>query len=259
MTKWADLVPEPEIVAALAHAGNRPEAGDQNKKRNWSERFANGCAIAVASALRKSKELKSRKVRPQSLEEGTEPLTPLGAGTSKRIDVTVSDEVLGLELGVSLKGLNFRDKRSQNFDKNLTGRLYEIADEVRMVHEHLPHAFMIGIFFLPLDSTEDKIKGNSSFANAVTKLRTRTGRLDPAIAGHASRCDSAYVGLYTTGAEGGGYPKGLVRFSNVLVNPPKRGRPRIEDTLSLDEMIHEIVAEAMHSSGLEWGEPEPEA
>jgi len=174
-----DLAPDPAFAEALQHAGGRPETGDQNQKRHWSESFANGCAVATATALR-GPSVGDKRILPASLADGTEPLTPLGAGTSKRIDVTVADPVLGLEVGLSLKGLNFRDRKRGNFDKNLTGRLYELADEVRLVHEHLPHAFMVGVFFLPLDATMDKIKGNSSFANTVTKLRERTGRLDPA-------------------------------------------------------------------------------
>ena len=167
--RWSDLESQADIVAALAHAGQRPESGTQNDKRGWSERFANGCAVAFANQFRQS-ALEKKRILPLSLQQGTEPLTPLGSGTSKRIDVTVADPVLGLELGVSLKGLNFRDAKSGNFDKNLTGRLYELADEVRLVHEHLPHAFMVGVIFLPIASTIDKTeKGNSSFANAVVK------------------------------------------------------------------------------------------
>jgi hypothetical protein len=188
------------------------------------------------------------------LEGGTEPLTPLGSATSKRIDVTVADPILGLEVGVSLKGLNF--SVSGNYDKNLTGRLYEMADEVRLVHEHLPHAFMVGIFFLPLAAATDKKKGNSSFANTVLKLRSRTGRLDPALSAHASKCDAAFVGLYSNGSEAGGYKRGLARFLNVERAPPRRGRPPIASTLSLAEMVELIVQKATHADTVLWGEPE---
>jgi hypothetical protein len=103
-------------------------------------------------------------------------------------------------------------------DKNLTGRLYELVDEVRLVHEHLPRALMTGIFFLPIAAATDKPKGKSSFAHTVVKLRERTGRLDPSLAHHAHRCDCAFVGLYRTGTEGG-YPAGIVRFLNVSECP----------------------------------------
>ena len=99
---WSDLQPEKGLVEALDYAGPRPEDGDQNDKRNWSFRFANGCAIAIADQFRGHDELARKTVKPLSLASGTEPLTPLGAGVQKRIDVTVADAVLGLELGVSL-------------------------------------------------------------------------------------------------------------------------------------------------------------
>jgi hypothetical protein len=253
--RWMDLSPDEGILAALDHAGSRPEMGTQDQKRGWSERFANGCAIAVAAVLRKS-AVGDRLIRPKSLSEGTEPLTPLGAGTSKRIDVTVVDSVLGLEIGVSLKGLNFRDGSSGNFDKNLTGRLYELGDEVRLVHEHLPRAFMVGMFFLPVEAATDKVSGNSSFANAVVKLRARTGRLDPSIGAQALRCDASYVGLYSVDAADTSISRGVVRFLDVNNNPPRRGRPQVEHTFSLEEVVADFVAKATFSSNISWAEPE---
>lgn len=258
-SRWSDLAPDKEILAALDHAGSRPESGSQDDKRHWSERFAHACAVAIANEVRRCKQLpKAKHVLPLSLAEGTEPLTPLGAGTTKRIDVTVADPVLGLELGFSLKGLNFKDAGSGNYDKNLTGRLYELGDEVRMVHEHLPHAFMVGVFFLPMASTSDKSTGQSSFAHTVAKLRDRTGRLDFALAGHAPRCDTGWVALYTLGTEPQRYPRGLVRFFNVETAPPHRGRPRVGVTLSLEEMVDTVVAQATRTTERQYSDPEPE-
>lgn len=258
--RWSGLAPDPEIVTALDYAGARPELGDQQAKRRWSELFAHACAVAMANEVRRCGQLpRGKTILPLSLEEGTEPLTPLGAGTSKRIDVTVADPVLGLELGFSLKGLNFKDGASGNYDKNLTGRLYELGDEVRMVHEHLPHAFMVGVFFLPIESTNDKSAGQSSFAHAVAKLRDRTGRLDFALAGHAARCDSSWVALYTLGTEPQQYARGLARFFNVQSPPPHRGRPQVATTLSLKEMVDAVVAEATRSTARQYSEPEPDA
>jgi hypothetical protein len=92
------------------------------------------------------------------------------------------------EPGLLSARLNFAYGGSGNYDKNLTGRLYELVDEVRLVHEHLPRALMTGIFFLPVAAATDKTKGKSSFAHTVVKLRERTGRLDPSLAHHAQRC-----------------------------------------------------------------------
>ena len=256
--RWSDLLPEPGIVAALQHAGPRQESGNQNEKRRWSEKFANGCAVSIARQFRHS-AVRSKRILPIDLELGTEPLTPLGSGTSKRIDVTVVDAVLGLEIGVSLKGLNFSDASSNNYDKNLTGRLYELGDEVRLVHEHLPHAFMVGMFFLPMESTKDKTeRAASSFAHTVTKLRERTGRLDPALSAHAARCDASFVAVYTTGEERAGYQAGLVRFFDVKNAPPRRGRPLVAATQSLAETVDDIVSRAMFKETALWSDPEPD-
>jgi hypothetical protein len=147
--RWSELTPEPAIVAALDHAGRRPPANaEREPKKRWSELFAHACAVAFADAFRIS-DVRHKSIKPESLTVGTEPLTPLGSHTDKRIDVTVVDRVLGLEIGLSLKGLNFPDGKSGNYDKNMTGRLYEMGDEVRVVHEHLPHAFMVGVFSCP--------------------------------------------------------------------------------------------------------------
>jgi len=257
---WYDLSPEPAIVEALDYAGERPENGDQNAKRRWSEKFAHACAVAFARELRACAMLKGKTVTPSAIGEGTESLVPLGAGSSKRIDVTVVDRILGLEIGLSLKGLNFRDSNGDQFDKNLTGRMYELADEVRLVHEWLPRAFMAAVFFLPLESTADKTsRAPSSFARTVTNLRDRTGRLDPSLSGQASRCDAAYVALYSTGEAGTSFPRGLIRLVNVNTAPPRRGRPRIADTLSIQEAVNEIVERATYSAEAEWAEPEPDA
>jgi hypothetical protein len=257
--RWADLVPEPGIVTALTHAGARPEGGTQSEKRHWSELFAHACALAFADELRRAQELRGKNVTPTAIGQGSEKLVPLGAGTSKRIDVTVVDRVLGLEIGMSLKGLNFRDSNGDHFDKNLTGRMYEMSDEMRLVHEYLPRAFMVGVFFLPLDSTVDKTeRADSSFARAVLALRDRTGRLDPSLGGQASRCDAAYVALYATGSEPQGYPPGVTRLMNVQSDPPRRGRPKVSATLSVPEAVQQVVAQATFSAGTKWGQAEPD-
>ncbi|CAN7212787.1 hypothetical protein [Massilia sp. LjRoot122] len=250
--QWCDLIPSKDIESALGDPDERTSADTQIKKKEWSKQFADRCARVIAKELRRP-ILSKKRVLPDPTT-GTELLVPLGAGTSKRIDVTVADPLLGLEIGVSLKGLNFRDEKGRNYDKNLTGRLYELADEVRLVHEYLPRALMVGVFFLPLGSTNDKSKGISSFAKTVVKLRERSGRQDPTLVGQASRCDMAFVGLYSVDEPG--YPRGLLRFFDVRNNPPRRGRPLIEDTLSLKEMVDMIVARAIFAEGLSWGTAE---
>lgn len=257
LLRWADLAPDPGISAALAYAGSRPTAAaSQDEKRRWSERFADYCAVSFAECFRRG-SLQNKVIKPLTIEEGTEPLTPLGSGTSKRIDVTIVDQILGLEIGASLKGLNFRDKRSGNFDKNLTGRLYELGDEMRVVHDHLPHAFMAAVLLLPIEAALDKSDAApSSFAHAVRKLRERTGRLDPALAAHSSRCDAGFVGLYSDGTAGFVY--GVARFFDVLGKPPRRGRPLVVETLDMQQVADLVTERARYEEGIDWGFSEPD-
>jgi hypothetical protein len=254
---WAHLDAEPNVIKALDHAGERPpDSAGRERRQNWSDKFADACAVALADEFRKSRLARIKKILPESIEKGTEPVTPLGSGTKKKIDVTITDSVLGLEIGVCLKGLNFKDGSGLNYDKNLTGRLYELGDEVRLVHEHLPHCFMVGIFFLPVESTDDKKSkaSMSSFAHTVIKLRGRTGRLDVALGGQSTRCDVSFVGLYAIGNEG--LTRGAIRFFDTSNPPPKRGRPRLTDTLSLSQLVADIIARATFSTKVEWGHAE---
>jgi hypothetical protein len=134
-----------------------------------------------------------------------------------------------------------------------------LGDEVRMVHEHLPHSFIVGVIFLPIESTVDKLTGQSPFAHAVAKLRDRTGRLDFALAGRAPRCDSSWwVGLYALSVEPQGFPRGLTRFFNVSGPRPRRGRPLVSMTASLTEMVNSVVAAATGAEGHRYCDPEPE-
>jgi hypothetical protein len=220
----------------------------RDMRKRWSERFANGSATMLANELRGHRVV-SRRYRVAPLPDGTgqETFWPLGYRSGKRIDVVVAGELAGLQLGASLKGLNFRDDEGGNFDKNLTGRLYELADEMTTVHRHLPRAFMAGIFFMPVDGCFDKGSGQSSFAHAVLELRRRSRR-DPADPSQLPRCDFAAAGLYAPG--GGvsterGIERGVVRFFPVDRPPPRRGLPRLETTLTLAELVDGLLAGAI--------------
>jgi hypothetical protein len=153
-----------------------------------------------------------------------------------------------------LKGLNFADDTSGNHDKNLTGRLYELRDEVSTVHDYLPRAFMATVFFVPVAGCSDKATAPSSFAHVVAELRARTGRLDPSVAAHAWRCDFAAVGLYVPGDPfdvDQGLAAGVARYFPVFDRkgrenlPPRRGLPRLGTTLDLTQLVDQLVARAI--------------
>lgn len=262
--RWEELDADAAMVAALDAAdagGTRAAAlaGEQQAKKNWSNRFADACAQMVADALRRNARLSKFAIRPRADGSGKEALTFVAAGKEKSVDVIAATLASGLQLGVSLKGLNFRDADGR-FDHNLTGRTYELQDEVGAIHEYQAAAFMVGLYLLPVRAADDKTaRAPSSFARTVAHLRARTGRVDAMLASQFRRCDAAAVGLYATDDPDDPYPRGAVRFLDVEDDPPRRGRPRIDTTLDLDELVARWAERhAMDEAAIDWAEPEPD-
>lgn len=293
MAAWRDLEPDPEMVDSLEVADGkvsrteiREELGrvlalptDAERKREravlrdmrkrWSELFATGCATMIANEVRSHSVIGRRySVLPDEHGRGQETFTPLGYSKGKRIDVVITGPLVGLQVGVSLKGLNFADDSSGNHDKNLTGRLYELRDEVSTVHDYLPRAFMAAFFFMPVSGCVDKTNAASSFAHLVAELRARTGRLDPAVAAHGWRCDFAAVGLYGAGdpwEEAMGLTRGVARYFPILNAsgspnpPPARGLPIVATTTDLAGVVDRLLATAIAgtATATDYADPEP--
>lgn len=265
--KWADLRPDPAMIAALDRAdagGSRAAAlvSSASTKNGWSNRLADACAVMVADELRRHPVFRSLIVRPQD-DGPAEPLTFVAGDRSKKVDVVVSSIVSGLQLGFSLKGMNFRDGAGMQFDKNLTGRTYELQDEVSVIHRYQPAAFLVALYFMPVAATVDKRSENStsSFARAVTNLRARTGRLDPTLPSQMDRVDAAAIALYVPGDVEATYiddlPRGVVRYFDVETDPPRRGRPQVATTHDLRGLVGRIATRAFPSEeAVNWAEAE---
>jgi hypothetical protein len=194
-----------------------------------------------------------------------EPRTFVAGGQKKKLDVAVSSAISGLQVAISLKAGNFRDKEGGQFDKNLTGRSYELQDEARLIHDYQPLALVVAVYFLPIGATTDKISGESSFARTVVHLRRRTGRLDPALPSHQGKLDQAAVALYVPGDDEPDRPehnllaRGVIRYFDVNRNPPRRGRPLVEETMDLAGLVTWIAsAYDPDAAAVTWGEAEAE-
>ena len=110
---------------------------------------------------------------------------------AKKVDVTWATEESGLLLGISIKSINFRDRRTGNFQKNLTNRRGDMLMEAVTLHRRFPYAVLGGLFFLDKEAAEDATKRRrSTFLNAHSRMRLFTGRDDP-----AGR-DEQYEGMY---------------------------------------------------------------
>lgn len=287
-THWSEVDPDAAMLAALdfADATERRAAliedGDIHGKRNWSNRFADACARMVADAVAQHRFTKDLTVRPDGSGSGSaEPPTIVmwdkGEKKRKKVDVVVGDLVAGLQVAISLKGAAFRDAKGLQYGKNLTGRLYELENETRNLHSYRPQAIVVAIYFLPLASVSDKRSeaSPSTFAQLVAKLRGRTGRLDPRNQDEWHRVDLSFIALYASGdperftdprsgealTYDDRFPRGVVRYFNVMQDPPMRGRPMCETTISLADVVQRIADKHTGSDDerqIRWAMAEPD-
>lgn len=269
--RWAQLAPDQRLVGALdvADAGvTYLDATDASVdvKRNWSNRFADACARSLATVVREAlAELggpRDLEVYPADGGNAERPVI-LGEGSRKRIDVAVVHRLGGLRIDLSLKGLNFRDARGDHYDKNLTGRTYELEDEIRQVRRLQPAAFVFGLYWLPLPAASDKASGESSLARSVLHLRARVHKGPPGTARDPERLDGAGVALYApmemSLIGGESVERGVLRCLDAMTDPPRRGRPRVEATFSLDDLVRRwmrVYLEAVGAAKPDWAEPE---
>jgi len=108
--------------------------------------------------------------------------------------VTWATEESGLLLGISVKSINFRDARSQSFQKNLANRRADMLYEAVTLHRRFPYAILAGFLFLDKDAAADATnRRRSTFENAHRLLHLFTGRDDPA--GRDEQYERLYIVL----------------------------------------------------------------
>ena len=99
---------------------------------------------------------------------------------AKKVDVTWATDVSGLLLGISVKTINFRDKKG-HFQKNLTNRRGDMLMEAVTLHRRFPYGVLCGMFFIDKGAASDNTsKRRSTFQNAHSRLQLFTDRDDPA-------------------------------------------------------------------------------
>lgn len=176
--------------------------------------------------------------------------------------------------------MGFRDQTQLGFGKNITGRLYELENEARRLHEYRPQAVVVGLYFMPIGAVADKktSRSASGFADVVANLRSLTGRADAQRQDEWHRVDLGFVGLYVPGdperfmtrekdaekrvpfAYDDPFPRGVVRYFDVMSDPPRRGRPRVDDTLTLEEMVERVLDRhaGPEKARIAWAPAEPD-
>ena len=183
------------LCAALKTIGEKPEdTASRAAKRDYSQKVSENTAIAIAEELRRRGLNEARPALPGELGlSGAERRMAGGIG-AKKVDVTWATEESGLLLAISVKTINFRDRRSKNFQKNLTNRRGDMLFESVTLHRRFPYAVLGGILFLDKDAECDATKKRrSTFLNAHNRFRLFTGRVDPA--GRDEQYEQLYIAL----------------------------------------------------------------
>ncbi len=144
----------------------------------------------------------------------------------KKVDVTWATEEAGLIVAFSVKCMNFRDKRSNNFQKNFTNRRGDMLFEAVTLHRRFPYSTLVGLFLFDEGANDDDTtRRKSTFQNAHDGLRLFTGRIDPA--GRDEQYEKFYVGLVSASPMAAS-----IRFSRA-------GEP--EPALTLDDIFAEVL------------------
>ena len=100
---------------------------------------------------------------------------------AKKVDVTWATEEAGLLFAISIKSINFKDKKTGNFQKNLINRRGDMLMEAVTLHRRFPYAVLAAFFFLDKGAEQDgTTRRKSTFLNAHARLKLFTGRDDPA-------------------------------------------------------------------------------
>lgn len=172
-----------------------PDEAPQPTKKAYSERMSAVVAAAFAEELRQRGLVGTRPSSPgdEAGISGAERRMSGGIG-AKKVDVTWSTEQSGLQLALSVKCINFKDRRGRNYQKNVVNRRGDMLFESVTLHRRFPYAVLGGFMLLERGAAEDASqRRNSTFVNTHRRLRLFTGRTDPA--GRDEQYERLYVGL----------------------------------------------------------------
>lgn len=235
------------FLEILETAGPRPAEGvNREHKKNYAEKLSRAIAQAFANSLRSV----FPGVLPDEHGERHESRARTAKGF-KKLDVNYSTADLGLALGVSIKTINFKDRKTGNYRKNYTRVDAELRAEAKDYHDRQPFSVLVAVIFLPVDACDDSTSQSpSSFGLAVKYFRTRAARKGPR--DEAELFERVFLGLY----EHSGPDAGQVFFFDVTNAPPKAGRPT-RDTATLKDLIaaFEHEYEVRNDPPFQWADP----
>lgn len=188
------------LSAALMGLGDKPaDTAAATVKKRYSELVSAATATAIAEELRQRGLREARPAPPGVLDSSGAERRMAGGIGAKRVDVTWATEESGLLLGISIKSINFRDQRTQNFQKNLTNRRGDMLFEGVTLHRRFPYSVLGGLFFLDAGAEHDGTgRRRSTFLNTHNRLKLFTGRNDPG--GRDEQYEHLYIVLLQASA-----------------------------------------------------------
>lgn len=144
--------PIPKTIGeAIKGAGPKPsDSATREQKKNYAERLSNEVARHLAARLR---ELGLRNCQPG--EKGGRERQFAGGIGAKKVDVSFATEEDGLVLGVSVKSICFKDRKTQNYQKNLTNRRGDLLSEATTLHQRFPYSVVGGLFLFDQGAEKD--------------------------------------------------------------------------------------------------------
>lgn len=186
------------LVAAIREAGARPSddlpSGQlRAARKNYSERLSNAVARVLSERFR---ALGLLECEPS--EDGAGERQFAGGIGAKKVDVSFATEEDGLILGVSIKSIGFPDKKTGNYQKNLTNRRGDLLAEATTLHKRFPYAVLGGLFLFEAGAVRDGTdRRPSTFQTAHEYFRAFSNRRSP---GNAVELYEALgIVLYSTG------------------------------------------------------------
>lgn len=184
------------LTAALKLLPPKPaDTAKRKEKKAYSEVLSARLALCFSAELRRRGLAGTRPTEPGDVDlSGAERRMAGGIG-AKKVDVTWATEESGLQLGISIKTINFRDRKTKNFQKNLTNRRGDMLVEAVTLHRRFPYAVLAGFFFFDEGAaTDGTTRRKSTFLNAHHRFKIFTGRADPA--GRDEQYERLYVVLH---------------------------------------------------------------
>ena len=218
------------LVRALRGLDEKPpDTASRSEKKGYSESMSEAIAQVVADSLRKRGTRNLIQARPSppgvSGPSGAERRMSGGIG-DKKVDVTWATEESGLIVAFSIKCISFRDRRSNNFQKNLTNRRGDMLVEAVTLHRRFPYSALVGLMVFDDGAAHDGTeRRKTTFKNAHERLRLFTGRTDPS--GRDEQYERFYVGLVSASPDAA-----MIEFSQA-------GEP--ESRLTLDDILDELL------------------